>query len=511
MAKGRVSSLQEALRQISTGLRGAALRPNIYGYEPHDKQLQFHQSQARGRQFIGGNRSGKTVSGAVEACWYALNKHPYRRTPPAPTYGRIVSVDFQHGVEKIVRPEIARWLPKSEIKGGSWESGWSSEFKTLSLENGSTIEFMSYEQELEKFAGTSRHWTWFDEEPPKDIFTECKARLIDTKGDWWISMTPVEGMTWTFDELYIASKTDPGIAVIQVDMGENPHISPDEIDAFMVGLSVDERKARVHGRYVQIGGLIYAKAFSATNVIDPIIPPKSWLHVASLDHGLNNPTCWLWGAVDRDGRIVIYDEHYESQQLVSYHASVVHVRNQEHGRAPDYYIGDPSITQRSPLSGESVQLEYVEHGIPVMLGDNNVSGGLQRVARYLLGVEDPKSLTEPKARIPRLYITRNCTNLLWELPRYRWSNWATRKTRDDKNKKEEPHKKNDHACDALRYLVSSRPQQVDDGSHVPAIILPDGANVPVSSPVDSEFGITPEDFSGVNRPEGWDPELGTDY
>src|SRR6516225_9506569 len=221
MPKTKIKSNRDFFQTVASSLRRAAVRPNINGYQPHPKQLDFHESSARGRLFIGGNRSGKTVGGGTEAVWRSLGNHPFLPVTPSPTYGRIVAVDFLYGVEKIVRPEIARWMPSSEIKGGSWESGYSKQERTLYLENGSMIEFMSYDQELEKFAGTSRDWTWFDEEPPEDIFTECKLRLVDTAGYWWITMTPIEGMTWVYDNIYIAARTDPLMHVTEVDTTEN--------------------------------------------------------------------------------------------------------------------------------------------------------------------------------------------------------------------------------------------------------------------------------------------------
>lgn len=466
--KSKVRSSSEIFRGLAGGLRTAATRPNVYGYKPHEKQVKFHSSQAKGRLFLGGNRSGKTVGGAVEAVWWLTGKHPYIPTPPPPVRGRCVSVDFLNGVAKIVKPEIARWLPLSELKGGSWEAAYDKELRTLELENGSTLEFMSYDQELEKFAGTSRHFVWFDEEPPHDIFTENKMRLIDTGGRWWITMTPVEGMTWVYDDIYMASKTDPNLAVTVVDMTENVYLNAGEIDDFMHGLSQDERSARIHGKFVQIGGLIYKK-FSEINLVDPGIEiPKSWLHVAALDHGFNNPTAWLWAGVDPDGRIIVFDEHYESGQIVSYHAAKVQEKNRQHGREPDYYVGDPSIRNTDPITGTSVQLEYIECGIPVMLGNNDVRAGINRVAQMLEGYNG----------VPRLYIARNCVNLVYEIQRYRWGQWATKKMQFDKNKKEEPHKKADHACDALRYLVASRPQ-VDDGHVVPESQNYLGAAIPV--------------------------------
>ena len=454
-SKSGIKTDKDLLRGLVSGLKKAARRPNIYGYEPHEKQLSFHNSEAQGRLFIGGNRSGKTVGGAAEAVYAATGKHPYLRTPEPPTYGRVVSVDFINGVEKIVRPEVTRWMPASELKNGSWEAAYNKELRILTLENGSTIEFMSYDQSLEKFAGTSRHWIWFDEEPPHDIFVECKLQLLDTGGRWWVTMTPVEGMTWTYDDIYIAARTDPNLFVVEVDTTMNPHINPGEIDVLLSGLTEDEKTARIHGRYVQRGGLIY-KHFGPDSIVDPIDPrelvSQGWSTFAGMDHGFNNPTCWLWGAFDKDGRIIIFNEHYRSGEIVRYHAEQVHIKNQEMGIVPSYYVGDPSIRNVDPITGTSVLLEYMENGLPIILGNNDVPAGINRVAR-LIG--------SPPSNPRQLFITRNCQSTLWEIARYRWATWAIKRHDFEKNKKEEPHKKDDHAMDTLRYMIASRPQIED--------------------------------------------------
>lgn len=494
LAKSKVKTTSDLIRGLSTGLRNAATRPNIYGYKPHGKQVEFHTSEARGKLFLGGNRSGKTVGGAVEAVWWLTGKHPYIHTPDPPVRGRCVSVDFLNGVERIVKPEIARWLPPSELKNGSWMDSYDKELRTLTLENGSTLEFMSYEQALEKFAGTSRNFIWFDEEPPHDIFVECKMRLIDTGGRWWITMTPVEGMTWVYDDIYMAAKEDYDLKVVEVDMTENSYLNPGEIEAFMSGLTSDEKKARIQGKFVQVGGLVY-KQFSEANIIDPVVIPKDWLHVAALDHGYTNPTAWLWAGIDRDGRIIVYDEHYESDEIVSHHAEKVHQINRIHSREPDYYVGDPSIRNVDPITGTSVQLEYIEHGLPIMLGNNDVRAGINRVAQMLEG----------RNGRPQLYITKNCVNLIFELHRYRWSIWATKRMQFDKNKKEEPHKKQDHACDALRYLVASRPT-IDDGVSIPENLHSMGAVTAISP----YAGRVDESLSLPSKPH-IDPVLGGEW
>ncbi len=449
--KRKETSLDEIFRTVSDGLNRASTTPNILGYKPHAKQIQFHQSNAPGRLYIGGNRSGKTVGGVNEDIWWALGTHPYKSTPRPPVRGRVVGVDFDNGIEKILKPQFARWLPPSSLINGSWTDSYYATTKTLTLENGSTIEFMSYVQDLEKFAGTSRHYIHFDEEPPKPIFTECKARLIDTAGHWWISETPVEGMTWVYDDIYIPGTTDPTgrIAVIQVDMTENPYISRMEIDSFLDGLDSKERQARGEGKFVHLGGLVF-KHFGPKCVVDSVDPRKlvglrQW---ASMDHGLNAPTAWLWHALYPNGSVLTFDEHYESGWTVSQHAARVHLMNQEHHRPPTYYVGDPAIKQRNAETGHSIQFAYQKEGIPIVLANNEVRAGIDRMNDYMLSDDDGR---------PTWLITSNCTNLIFELQRYRWKTWATAKLRDKNNPMEEPHKKNDHAVDSSRYFFSFMP------------------------------------------------------
>lgn len=449
----KVKSQGDLLATVVSGLRTTAQRPTIFGYEPMEKQEIFHSTSAKGRLFLGGNRSGKTVGGATEAVMWCMGNHRYFKTPPPPVRGRCVAVDFLEGVEKIVKPEVARWVPPSALMGGSWESAYDKELKTLYFQNGSFLEFMSYEQDTEKFAGTSRHFVWFDEEPPKEIFQECGARLIDTGGYWWMTMTPVDGMGWTYDDIFIPARTNPNLFVIQVAMDENVHLNPGEIDAYFAGMDAQTKEARRLGKYVAMGGLIY-KMFSNDNLIDSMIKTpfwpwvqKNWLHFRMMDHGFNNPTAWLWGAVDRDDRMVVYDEWYKSGLVVAEHAEIVLDKTRLLGITPRYSVGDPSIAQTDGISGINVQTEYANNGIIIIPGNNSVETGINLVAKAL--------------GIKRLFITRNCENLLRELPKYRWARWASSKMRDDRNAKEQPHKKDDHACDALRYGVASRPKMYD--------------------------------------------------
>jgi hypothetical protein len=74
----------------------------------------------------------------------------------------VVAVDFLNGVDKIILPLWKQWLPKKYLINGSWEDSYSRERHVLTLNNGSFDEFMSQDQDLDKFAGSSRHFVHFD-------------------------------------------------------------------------------------------------------------------------------------------------------------------------------------------------------------------------------------------------------------------------------------------------------------------------------------------------------------
>jgi phage terminase large subunit-like protein len=460
---------QDMMKQIAAGLKKQATSPNMHAYQPHRKQNIFHRTRKKIRLYIGGNRSGKTVGGVIEDLWWATGRHPYFDVP-TPCFGRVVSVDFVNGIEKIIIPIFKRWVIESDLRGGSWEQAYDKQERTLHFANGSFIEFMSYDQDLDKFAGTSRHFIHFDEEPPKHIYTENLLRTVDVDGYVWITMTPVDGMTWVYDDLYEKGKDndDPNLCVVEVAIHENPHLDPTAIEIILSMLDADERAAREKGQFVQVGGLIY-KDFkkdpdeAGTHVFrsDPTslwLPPKDWQIITSVDHGFNNPTAWLWHGVSPDGDLVTFYEHYLSGWTIDQHASHYLAINKRLGITPDFAIGDPSIRNKDPITGTSIWEEYARLGIPILLGNNDVSAGIVRTARY---IRTKGGSGQPKWRVASV-----CVSLIREMGRYRWATYTNKNLNFTNNAHEKPHKKDDHACDSLRYFIMSRPDLVADGIEV---------------------------------------------
>ena len=73
----------------------------------HLKQMAFHKCPKRNRWVFGGNRSGKTECGAVEAVYMARGIHPYRPNRKD-VFGWVVSVTYevQRDVAVLRRPRL---------------------------------------------------------------------------------------------------------------------------------------------------------------------------------------------------------------------------------------------------------------------------------------------------------------------------------------------------------------------------------------------------------------------
>lgn len=435
---------------------------SISNYVPHEKQMIFHFSEMKEKLFIGGNRSGKTVANVCECIWRVTKTHPYRpdlNSIAEPIRGRFVTVSFVDGLLKIVLPLFKKWLPKKYLINGSWDKSYKKDERTLYLANGSFIEFMSYDQEVEKFAGTSRHFVAFDEEPPMAVWEECLLRLADTYGDWWISMTPVEGLTWIYEEIYVPHKDGerPGTLVLEVNIKENPHVS-EQAREYILGNIRDKgrRAAREEGKFEEYSGRIY-KDFSETLHVfrgDYTIPPNSRIYT-SLDTGFRHPAVWLWHAVEPSGRIVTFHEISLSETTVEELATMVNDYEKKHlapvGHSVYLRTGDPAMKQHRETTGTSVIMEYAKHGIYLFVESvtRDVDTGINKVTQYLqanIGTDD--------MFVPLYQIHESCENLIRGMKRYRWDKFASKKMEYDNAPKKTPKKKDDDEVDSLRYFMT---------------------------------------------------------
>ncbi|MBR2969225.1 MAG: terminase family protein [Clostridia bacterium] len=412
------------------------------GKRVHLKQLAFHKCPSRNRWVFGGNRSGKTECGAVECVYMARGVHPYRENRPD-TFGWVVSLTSQVqrdvAQKKILNYLDSAWIVDITMLTGKKEfpeNGVIDQIKIKNVFGGiSVIGFKTCDQGREKFQGASLDYVWFDEEPPREIYEECRMRVIDREGDIFGTMTPLKGLTFAYTDIYLHDG-EGGIWCQFMEWADNPYLPKGEIDALTSSLSQDELESRRYGRFKCNEGLVYTE-FTPEHVIDPFPIPKEWQDKLSIDPGLNNPLSCHWYAVDWDGNIYVVAEHYEAGKTVEHHAEKIREISASLGWHTDgkgriEALIDSAANQRTLASEKSVAELFYEQGILVNTRVNkDLFAGINRVKQALSA--------------KKLFIFRGCVNLIRELKGYWWGEG------------EVPKKRDDHALDELRYYVMSRP------------------------------------------------------
>ena len=423
---------------------GALSRYNVG--KVHRKQMEFHKCPKRNRWVFGGNRTGKTECGAVETVWLARGIHPYRENKP--TDGWVVSlsrrVQREVAQKKILHYLDPDWIADIVMDSGKASSPAGGVIDYIAVKNVfgsiSTIGFKTCEAGRDKFAGASLDYVWFDEEPPEDVYAECAMRVVDKKGLIYGTMTPLLGLTFVYNKIYLNCNNDPEIWHIFMDWADNPYLDPDEIARASAAMTDGERDVRRYGRFVDARGAVYNEFDERVHVIPPFDVPPDWQDRISIDPGLNNPLSCHWYAVDYDGNVYVVAEHFEAGKPVKYHTDAIKRMSEKLGWHTDgkgrvNALIDSAASQHTLNAEKSVAELFCENGVLVDTRVNkDLFSGINRVKSYLM--------TDGK---PRLFIFEGCTNLIREIKAYRWGDG------------DRPVKTDDHCLDELRYYLMSRP------------------------------------------------------
>lgn len=417
----------------------------------HEKQMLFHKCLKKNRWVFGGNRSGKTECGAVETVWLSLGIHPYRENKKniscwVVSLSRQVQRDVaQAKILYYIRSDLIEDIVMTSGRSDSAQSGIIDFIIVKNALGGtSKIGFKSCDQGREKFQGSSLDFVWFDEEPPKDIYDECRMRVLDKCGHIFGTMTPLKGLTWVYNQIYLNEFNDQEVWYQQMEWSDNPYLNKKELALMTSSLSEEELESRRYGKFIQSCGMVYSEFDENVNVIEPFNVPLDWQCNISIDPGLNNFTSVHWYCVDFDGNVYVVAEHYERGKPVEHHANrIIEISNRLNWHRG--YNGmlealiDPAANQRTLAGIKSVAELFYDNGILVNTKVNkDVFTGINRVKSYLKNSEGNS----------KLFIFKNCVNMIREIKGYFWGN------------EDCPIKKDDHAMDELRYFIMSRPDNI---------------------------------------------------
>lgn len=300
----------------------------------------------------------------------------------------------------------------------------------------------------------------------EEAFTLLQSRLRGRAFRKIILTTNPNGHSWLY-RYFIKKDWSSDIAkkkffAINASSRENIHLPPDYVQNMYETFSAERLQREVEGSWDAFQGQIYSEFSRNVHVVKPFSIPQEWTKFVGADHGLTNPACFLWCAMDYDSNIFVYREFYHKEWIIEEicKGKKNHAEDEDgrgvielngHDKIDGVWI-DPT-TQAKRDKGASHYDTYLEHlpvTWPLIPAANPVGAGIDRIKELLK--------IHPVTLKPKLYFFETCTNLLEELTQYRWAE-LTPGQEMAKNAKEEPVKKNDHSCDALRYAIMSRPEE----------------------------------------------------
>ncbi len=287
----------------------------------HDKQLLLTLSSHVDRWFFGGNRTGKTEWGAHETARFLHKRHPAIPLK-GPLYEKksiegwagCPSYDLQ---EDTTQPKLLSLLDPDRIVDTQKLRGDILLKLVYKADDGthSTIHFKSYEQGRTKFQGAGKDFMWFDEEAPKDVYDE--ARMRSKAGFpfyFFCTMTPVNGMTWVYDDIYL-NTTNPNLKVVTATWEDNIFLSEEQKSQMASSYTADALQVRREGRFVQRTGLVMSWFRRDVHMVDANklleMIPKGCDVYCGIDFGYSKPCAVVYVAIDSEDNHYVFDGFYK--------------------------------------------------------------------------------------------------------------------------------------------------------------------------------------------------------
>jgi len=253
------------------------------------------------------------------------------------------------------------------------------------------------------------------------------------------------GATWVRDR-WISKVVDaeryPGYKpndyfFIQSLLDDNPY--PDEeYEKFLNDQDPDTRAAWREGSWDVFEGQYFKEFKAALHVVRKDIPADV-PRIGGLDWGYANRGVHLWAIVEPDGHLHITQEYVFRQTLAEVAAGRILQMTQNGGYQLLASAADPSMWIRTGQSGESIAETMQRVGVALQRANHERVNGWQRVRHWLSLAPDGR---------PWMTIDPSCVYLLRTLPAL---------IHDDTHPEDLDTTGEDHAADALRYLVMARP------------------------------------------------------
>lgn len=334
--------------------------------------------------------------------------------------------------------------------------------KTWTFPSGAKMEFGFLERDADvyRYQGQSYSWIGFDEitQVPTDFawnYLASRLRTTDTEIQCYMRCTANPGGVgshWVKKRYIdpvppnVGFTGDDGVSrrFIPAKLSDNPYLTRDgSYQKMLESLPPILRKQLLEGDWDVAEGAAFLEFDYLKHVIPPFEIPLHWERVKGIDYGYASESACVWGAVDpSDGTLVIYRELYR-KGLTAVELGQVLAEMERTDPMSIHGILDTACWSKTGSSGPSIAESIIKTGHKVRRADKNRIAGKIQVHEYLK--------TQHTGR-PKIQIFNTCPNLVREL-----QSIPLAKNNPEDVDTHAP----DHAYDALRYLIMSRPRHVD--------------------------------------------------
>ena len=356
--------------------------------------------------------------------------------------------------------------------------------KLWNFPSGAKIEFGFLERDADvyRYQGQAYSWIGFDEitHLPTEFgwnYLASRLRTTDPEIVPYLRCTANPGGVgahWVkkrYVDPYEPNKAFEGSdgltrKFIPARLDDNPYLAEDgRYEQMLKALPAVQRKQLLEGNWDITEGAAFAEFDPDFHVIPPFQIPVGWERIKGIDYGYASESACVWGAIDPSDRtLIIYRELYQKNLTGVDLAQLI---TQMEIEDPFSVAGvlDTAAWNRTGTTGPTVGETLVRAGHKLRRADKNRIQGKIQIHEYLKVQQSGR---------PRIQIFNTCPNLIRELQSI---------PLDRSNPEDVDTHAQDHAYDALRYLIMSRPKVNDPLAQLRYMRMEQAY-----TPADSEFG-----------------------
>jgi len=358
-------------------------------------------------------------------------------------------------------PELREMIDKSrELYPQAFPGAKFREVEKLwNFPSGAKIEFGFLERDADvyRYQGQAYSWIGFDEitHLPTEFswnYLASRLRTTDPEIKTYLRCTANPGgvgSQWVkkrYIEPEESNKSFVGTdgltrKFIPAKLADNPYLSEDGVyEQMLNSLPPIQRRQLLEGNWDVAEGAAFVEFDPDAHIITPFEIPLSWERVKGIDYGYASESCCLWGTIDmNDGTLIIYRELYKKGLTGEELGSIITDMEMVDPFSVNGVL-DTAAWARTGTTGPTVGEALLRAGHKLRRADKNRVQGKIQIHEYLKVRESGR---------PKLQIFNTCPNLIRELQSIPLS-----KT----NPEDVDTHASDHAYDALRYMIMSRPR-----------------------------------------------------